>query len=69
MRTTKDERLDKLLRHRAIQPASIDLAIRIIRRSKDLRQVTSLPPLDALNRAARGAGRWSYPDSKKIHQR
>jgi len=69
MRATKDERLDKLLRQRAIQPASIGLAMRIIRRSRDLRQVTSLPPLDALNRAARGEGRQSYPDSKKIHQR
>jgi hypothetical protein len=36
MAATKDERLDKLLRHRVIQPASIDLAMRIIQRSKEL---------------------------------
>jgi len=69
MRATKDERLDRLLRQRSIQPASIGLAMRIIRRSRDLRQATSLPPLDALNRAAGGEGRRSYTDSKKIHQR
>jgi len=69
MAATKAERLDKLLRHRVIQPASIDLAMRIIQRSKNLHQGTSVPRVDALNRAAGGEGRRSYPDSKKIHQR
>ena len=67
MAATKDERLDKLLRHRVIQPANIDLAMRIIQRSKNLHQVTSVPPVDALNLCARGERR-SCVNSKKIHQ-
>jgi len=67
MAATKDERLDKLLRQRVIQPASIDLAMRIIQRSKNLHQVTSVPPVDALNLCARGERR-SCVNSKKIHQ-
>ena len=67
MAATKDERLDKLLRHRVIQPASIGLAMRIIQRSKNLHRVTSLPPVDALNLCARGERR-SCVNSKKIHQ-
>lgn len=67
MAATKDERLDKLLRHRVIQPASIDLAMRIIQRSRNLHQVTSVPPVDALNLCARGERR-SCVNSKKIHQ-
>ena len=67
MTATKDERLDKLLRHRVIQPASIDLAMRIIQRSRNLHQATSLPPVDALNHSARGERR-SWVNSKKIHQ-
>ena len=67
MAATKDERLDKLLRHRVIQPASIALAMRIIQRSRNLHQVTSLPPVDALNLSARGERR-SCVNSKKIHQ-
>ena len=67
MAATKDERLDKLLRHRVIQPASIDLAMRIIQRSKNLHQVTSVPRVDALNLCARGERRCCV-NSKKIHQ-
>ena len=67
MAATKDERLDKLLRYRVIQPASIDLAMRIIQRSRNLHQVTSVPPVDALNLCARGERR-SCVNSKKIHQ-
>ena len=67
MAATKDERLDKLLRHRVIQPPSIALAMRIIQRSRKLHQVTSLPPVDALNLCARGERR-SCVNSKKIHQ-
>ena len=67
MAATKDERLDKLLRYRVIQPASIDLAMRILERSRNLHQVTSVPPVDALNLCARGERR-SCVNSKKIHQ-
>ena len=67
MAATKDERLDKLLRHRVIQPASIGLAMRIIQRSRNLHQVTSVPPVDALNLCARDERR-SCVNSKKIHQ-
>jgi hypothetical protein len=67
MAATKDERLDKLLRHRVIQPASIDLAMRILQRSRNLHQVTSVPPVDALHLCAR-AERRSCVNSKKIHQ-
>jgi hypothetical protein len=67
MAATKDERLDKLLRHRVIQPASIALAMRIIQRSRNLHQVTSVPLVDALNLCARGERR-SCVNSKKIHQ-
>ena len=67
MAATKDERLDKLLRYRVIQPASIGLAMRIIQRSRNLHQVTSVPPVDALNLCARGERR-SCVNSKKIHQ-
>ena len=67
MAATKDERLDKLLRYRVIQPASIGLAMRIIQRSRNLHQVTSVPRVDALNLCARGERR-SCVNSKKIHQ-
>ena len=67
MAATKDERLDKLLRQRVIQPVSIALAMRIIQRSRNLHQVTSVPPVDALNLYARGERR-SCVNSKKIHQ-
>ena len=67
MAATKDERLDKLLRQRVIQPVSIALAMRIIQRSRNLHQVTSLPPVDTLNLCARGERR-SCVNSKKIHQ-
>ena len=67
MAATKDERLDKLLRHRVIQPANIDLAMRIIQRSRNLYQVTSVRPVNALNRSARGERR-SCVNSKKIPQ-
>ncbi len=67
MAATKDERLDKLLRHRVIQPVSIGLAMRIIQRSRNLHQATSLPPDDALERSA-GGERRSCVNSQKIHQ-
>jgi hypothetical protein len=67
MAATKDERLDKLLRYRVLQPASIGLEMRIIQRSRNLHQVTSVRPVDALNRSARGERR-SCADSKKIPQ-
>jgi hypothetical protein len=67
MAATKDERLDKLLRYRVIQPASIGLAMRIIQRSRNLHQVTSVPRVDALNRKATDERR-SCVSSKKIPQ-
>lgn len=67
MAATKDERLDKLLRQRVIQPASIVLAMRIIQRSRNLHRVTSVPAIDVLNLRARGERR-SCVNSKKIHQ-